>query len=458
MELNDYFSDRNTSGMIKITRRTYIRLISFALAGLAVLVALCIISTSRMQHYKTGLETSYQQSLGELSGCLEAVDTDLTKTMYSNSTKELYALSRDLYAQCQTAKNAVSRLPIEQMKLGSVYKFLSQASDYAQYIAGEVESGKAVSAKQHKTLGTLLQYAEDFSDAANEMVSLSQNGAKITEGDVKSNKVTAKALDTRFAQGAKAFESFPTLLYDGPFSDQVLKKKSKLVNAAEVRTKDECRDIAAQALNVNSKRMIYAGDDGSRLPCYTFRCGRYTVSVTKQGGYIKSILYSGASTGTAITEENAKNLAARFLKEIGFDNMQESYFATQNNICTVNFAYKQGGTVYYSDLIKCGVALDSGKIVSLDAATYLTNHVPRRNIKPQLSAKKAQAKLSPYLVVNSVKKCVIPKENGKEVACWEFACTGKQTGEDALIYLNAKTGAEEDIMLLLYTDGGTLIK
>ena len=441
------------------TRRSYIRIASYLIALFAVVIAFAIINTNSMRSYKTRLEASYQQSLGELSGCLEVVNTDLNKSLYSNSPKELYSLSRDLYAQCQTAKNAVSRLPVSQLELGNVYKFLSQASDYAQYISSEIESGKKITPAQHKTLYTLLGYAEKFSKAADDMVSLSQSGAKITDGAVKrTTDISTSALDVNFSDGAKTFESFPTLLYDGPFSDQVLNKKSELVSHSDVKTKDECRKIVADMLEVRKARVVFASDDKSKLPCYTFRCGRYTVSVTKQGGYIKSILYSGAVTSNAITESNAQNIAKRFLESIGFENMEASYYSVESNVCTVNFAYVHNGMYCYSDLIKCGIALDSGKVVSLDSATYLTNHTQRNNFSSDISAKAAQKNLSPYLTVNSVKKCVIPKENGKEVQCWEFLCTGKDTGEDALIYVNSKSGEEEDIMLLLYTDGGTLVK
>ena len=441
------------------TRRSYIRAVSYLLAIFGIITAFAIINTNEKREYKTKLEASYQQSLGELSGCLDTVNTDLTKTLYSNSSKELYALSRDLFAQCQSAKNAVSRLPVSQMELGNVYKFLSQASDYAQFIGNEISEGKSITPAQHKTLYTLLEYAEEFSNSADEMMKKSQSGALITEGAVKSNtKLNAGALDVDFSNGAKTFESFPTLLYDGPFADQVLNKKPKLLAKAQAKTKDECRSIAAKTLGVSKKRVVFAETDKSLIPCYTFRCGRYTISVTKQGGYVKSILYSGAVTSSAITESNAQNIAQKFLEEIGYSNMSPNYYSVQDNICTVNFVYKQDGMYCYSDLIKCGVALESGKIVSLDSATYLTNHIPRSRFSSKISSRNAQKKLSPYLTVNGVNRCVIPKENGKEVQCYEFNCTSKDTGEDALVYINSKTGAEEDIMLLLYTDGGTLVK
>ena len=52
--------------------------------------------------------------------------------------------------------------------------------------------------------------------------------------------------------------------------------------------------------------------------------------------------------------------------------------------------------------------------------------------------------------MRSTKKCLIPKEDGREVACIEVLTHSADTGEDALVYLNAATGAEEDILLLLY--------
>lgn len=51
-----------------------------------------------------------------------------------------------------------------------------------------------------------------------------------------------------------------------------------------------------------------------------------------------------------------------------------------------------------------------------------------------------------------------PQGGGREVACIEVLTHSADTGEDALVYLNAATGAEEDILLLLYSDHGTLTK
>lgn len=102
--------------------------------------------------------------------------------------------------------------------------------------------------------------------------------------------------------------------------------------------------------------------------------------------------------------------------------------------------------------------MSNGKIASLEAKGYITNHKDRSDFKPAVSEKKAKSLISPYLTVIDTKKCVIPKNNGTEAECIELHCESKDTNEEVLVYLNAKTGVEEDIMMLLYSDGGTLTK
>lgn len=442
-----------------MTKRTYVRIVSYIGFMLALLIATAIIGTSSMKAYKAELEISYQQSLSELNECLNQIDTDITKSLYSNSYGEIYDLSRDLYAVCSTAKNAMSRLPVSQLELNNAYKFLSQCSDYAQYIGKKAEKGDEISDEEHNSLKALLNYAQKFSERTNEMVATVNAGAKITDNQVgKAGEINVSALSNSFSTGAKTFDDFPTLIYDGPFSDQMLGRNSKLVSQSEVYTKEECREIAAKALGANINAVSYETDDKSKIPCFTFKCGRYTVLVTKQGGYIKEIVYSGLINSSNISQENACNLASSALKELGYGDMEVCYYSTQNNICTINCAYEKDGVRYYGDLIKVGISMADGEVINLDAATYLTNHYAREKQEITLGEDEAKSKVSKYLTIESSRICTIPKESGNEVQCYEFTCKSKDTGENALIYINTQTGFEEDIMIMLNSDNGTLVK
>lgn len=443
-----------------MTRRSYVRAISYFIFGITVLVLYCIIATNNANSYKSQLEVSYQQSLAELNECLGSIETNLTKCMYSNSTGEIYDLSRDIYSECATAKNAISRLPISQMQLQGTYKFLSQTGDYAIYIGDKLEDNQTITSTDQDSIYLLLGYAQDFTMATDDMISIIESGGKITENQVISTagSIDVSPLSNSFSDSENAFDNYPTLLYDGPFADQVLNKESEFLKNKEIKTQEECKAVAAQALGVDKSKITSGTDEDSTIICYNFKCGRYVVSVSRNGGYVKSILNSQMIQESVISAQQAIDCAEDYLEKIGYDNMEETYYTINDNVCIINFAYEAGDTLYYTDLIKIGVSMSDGTVVSLDATTYLMNHTNRTDIQPKIDKATAKSAISPYLEIQDVEKCVIPEQNGKQTACWEFTCKSQKTGEDALIYINAETMQEEEILLLLYSDNGILVK
>ena len=51
-------------------------------------------------------------------------------------------------------------------------------------------------------------------------------------------------------------------------------------------------------------------------------------------------------------------------------------------------------------------------------------------------------------------QALIPTKWNTEVYCWEFK--GKVEDNEFLVYINAQTGKEEDILLIVNTPDGTL--
>lgn len=436
-------------------RRNIIRLCSFSVFAVAVLVAFAVIGNVKSNEYQTRLEASYQRNLTQLSECLDTIETNLAKSQYATSREMLGTLSDDLYSECNTAKNAMSALPISQLNLTGAYKFLSQAGDYATYLSTKEE----VTAEEYENLAFLLSYAQEYSEFADEIVSRCNAGGKITENQVKledSNNLKVSSFSVDFDSAEDTFQNYPTLLYDGPFADAVLNKDAQMIKNAEEKSKDECKKIAADALGVDESAMVFKAEEEGKIPAYVFYYKLYTVAVTKQGGYISYIMNDSTASSQSITEENAINVAYDFLNKIGYRNMKESYYSVYNNICIINFAYEEDGIIYYSDLIKVGVSLSSGELLSVEADGYLTNHT-ERNV-PQFSSEQNGITLSPNIEVISTRRCLIPKSNGKEVFCIENHCKNASSGQEVLIYTNSETGLEEDILLLMYSDNGTLTK
>lgn len=440
--------------------RNTIRLFSYAICMVAILAAYAIIGNNQSAAYKTQLEAVYQQSLMELSECLDSIETNLTKSGYAATPTMMATLSEDLYSECSLAKNSLSHLPIEQMNLSGTYKFLSQAADYSEYLSEKTRTGTQISEEEYANMQKLLKYAKSYSKNVKEMVTRCTNGADITGSEVKSKNSDANvaSLSLDFTQAEEAFSDYPTLLYDGPFADAVLNREPAVTKDAPAKTRDECIKTAAKALYVNANKLTYSGDSNGAIPCYNYTMDGYTVAVTKGGGYVSYILGTNKVTSQTITQENAVNIAKAYLRRLGYKDMVQTYYAVENNVCVINFAYSKNNVLYYSDLIKVGISLADGKIYSLEADGFLTNHRTRKDFSMKISEKDLQKKLSTHVEIISSRRCVIPKDNGTEAFCVEYHCRNKATGDEVLIYINTLTGEEENILMLLYSDNGTLTK
>ena len=155
---------------------------------------------------------------------------------------------------------------------------------------------------------------------------------------------------------------------------------------------------------------------------------------------------------------NAYNASFEELKKIGYKNMKATYHSENDGICTINFAFEENGVRCYPDLIKVSVSLSDGKIISVDARNYLLSH-RSRNLKNENFSVFAEAekKVSPLLHVKDSRLAVIPTPSEDEKLCAEFHCSD-DNGQEVLVYINAETLNEEEILLLMYSDNGVLTK
>ncbi len=161
------------------------------------------------------------------------------------------------------------------------------------------------------------------------------------------------------------------------------------------------------------------------------------------------------SVGT--TKLNMKQAVAKaesFLKRNGFINMTTSYYDISGGTATINFAAMENRVILYSDLIKVKVALDNGEILGFESQGYLMSHSERSLAEPALSAEQAAAAVNPHLTVDSVRPALSPLESQREVLTYE--CKGTYKKHHFLIYINAETGEEERIFMLIESESGIL--
>jgi germination protein YpeB len=98
--------------------------------------------------------------------------------------------------------------------------------------------------------------------------------------------------------------------------------------------------------------------------------------------------------------------------------------------------------------------MDTGDIVGFEAQGYHFSHKTRDIPTPKVSQEQAKASLNQNLNIINSGMAIIPTDVKTEVLVYEFK--GQVDGKEFIVYINAETGKEEDILIVLNTPNGML--
>ena len=446
---------------MRLSRRRAVRIISFLSAVVITLGIWAGVSSFNLAVAERELKRSNERALTQLGTYLDDINLNLQKCMYSQSKEMLSDVSSKLWRSSASAKENLSEITDGNTQVSGVYKFLSQVGEYTLSLNEQLASGKQLSKEDSDNLNALLNYSKELSDSVNYLISQEENGLLDFE-EIKStlqNEGGASVyLGDELNDANQSLEDYPTLIYDGPFSDHINNKKSEIIENAEAVSQEKAKEKASAFIGVDKESLQFLSKTENNLSTYTFYNGDYTVSVTQKGGLVCSMLTSMYASEIKLSQKEAVKKATEFLNKKGYTKVKESYYSTTDGICTINFAYYDMGITYYTDLIKVSVALDDGKITAFDATGYIMNHVNRslpNDIKYTIDQGKELLKNDLKLI--SSKKVFIPTEWETEVYAYEYHCKASD-GNEILVYIDPTTGEEAQILILLYTDGGVLTK
>ena len=258
-----------------------------------------------------------------------------------------------------------------------------------------------------------------------------------------------------FQQVEAEFPETPSLIYDGPFSQHLTGKTPKMTAHAAPVEEGQALEYARSATGWGDLELT--GTVEGNLPCFTCTSpdGLRTAQITRQGGFLATAVDRTAPGEAALTEREGVQAARRVLEGLGYADMAESYWQRYDNTLTVNFCYAPEGVRMYPDLVKVSVSLSDGSLTGFEAQGYLTNHCERDLSAPAVDRETARQRVSPLLTVIGTHLAVIPSRGEHEVLCWEFLCENGD-GEHVITCINAATGAEEKLLLLIEDENGTL--
>jgi germination protein YpeB len=352
-------------------------------------------------------------------------------------------------------------LPTGEKTVANTYKFLSQVGEFVMALERKSASGQSLTDKEREQLLSLYNLCNSLSEDINRISHEIQNGTYSFE-EIKSTLSKSKNSDVKsFVENIddteQALTDIPTLIYEGPFSEHLSQSEPKLLSGLGNVSQEEALETAKKICHKEKDVLRFSHNEDGDLPCYVFQCDNSTIAVTKQSGKPCYMISSQFVGEIQLKYDDVVNKTTEYLDSLGYSDMKASYYFIEDGICTINFAAVQNDIVMYPDLIKVGISLENGEILSFDATGYISNHTRRNNVTAKISMEEAEKVVNNQLEIIDSQICVIPTEWKTEQLCYEIHCKDKDNRE-FLIYIDCETGMEDNILILLYSDGGILTK
>lgn len=424
------------------------------------------------QRVETALANNYNRAFYNTVDHVQKLEVLLAKSLVAADREQSDKIFNEIWQQATAALDNITQLPVSDVVIGRTVKFLTQLGDFSKGLSENAVEGKTLTGEQYAKLQKLYRQAGDLNGE------LLKVASKITDGKINFREMAGRTRTQLGREGMhlaganfqtidEKMQNYPTLIYDGPFSDHLERRKPKAIGGKKI---DEAaaKATALKFIDGKEERNYVAQVTGrveGNIPAYRVELtprknGKVTgrpavMDISRQGG---KVIWS--ITPREIGEANwsvdrARQKAKRFLEERGYKNMVASYYQKHDNVVTYNFVAREGNVIVYPDMIKVTVALDNGEVVGTDFRGYLMSRHKRNLPGPKLSEQEARALLSQELKVNKKGRlAVIPTETYDEKLTWEFQ--GTMQGNTFLVYINALTGEEERILQMFQNDSGTL--
>lgn len=415
------------------------------------------------EKYNNEKDNVYTDAFISLVNCVNSVENYLSKAMISESAAHAAETLTKVWNDSNLAMVYLSRLPLSSENVANVSKYLNQVCDYSYSLSRKNINGENLKEEDFKNIENLYNHSIGLENTLNMLSDELYNGDIDWVEASSKEKVLAQAVDNVnvFSSIDENLNNYEGLIYDGAYSDHINKiNKTGLTGedvsdkTAETKVKEFFSDDDVKSVKLNAYL------ENADIPGYDFIVefknseDKANIFISKKGGHVVLISKDREVTEEKISETEACEIGKRFLESKGFLSMKETYFIKEGNTIIINYAYNDNGITVYPDLIKVKLALDNGEILGLESSGYLNSHKIRTHFEPQITLEKAKENINKNLNILSESMAIIPTEWKTEIFCYEFK--GKVNDKEFLVYINADTGKEEDILVILDTPNGNL--
>lgn len=436
-----------------------------ALIAIIILAGLAIYLQIQNKQTQLVLNSTYDKSFYELVEYVNNMETLLAKAQISNTPEYSAKTLTEIWREANLAESSLGQIPITHMTLTNTLKFINQVGDYSYALSRKTIENSSLEEEDFKNLEMLYTRCNELNvvlgQLANDLASKSLSWKELTKeaNHAAFAQEVANLSQESFGNIEKGLQDYEGLIYDGPFSEHMTSPEPKGLGS-EVYTEEQAKEKIFQYIDRNAVDHVdYEGKVEGTIVTHRFTVhlkdkDTLTIDLTEKGGQILWMNYNRNIGETKLNVETAKQKALAFLTGHGYANMKESYYTVEDGIVTINFAYTQNGVICYTDLIKVKVALDNGDVLGLESKGYLNSHHEREIEEPKVSMEQARAVINPRMEILSEGLAIVPTDWSTEVLTYEFK--GRVEDNNFIVYVNAQTGKEQEVFIIIDTPNGSL--
>ena len=424
--------------------------ISLLLIAAVVAFAVLFNPTSPTVEAQNMLEGTYQRAYYNLVAEVNEMSVDLKKIDAATSGKTEQEYLYEVWNAGQGAAANLSSFDTSGEGGEKLKKFINQVQDYAYYLAKKTTADNPLSENEKQNLFQIGQMLEVVSDNLSGI----QDDLKSGKSFLGSDGVL-KSMPDVFENFVEPDVDYPTLIYDGPFSDGDEKSVSDKTEAVSVsKAQERIRNIFS--LNDNTSIELVADTD--EMYCFKTEIdGEETyVNVTKSDAELLGFTVTKrVDEPKDYSNDEIISATLKYGKSLGFENLIAVWVEKTDGYAYVNTAVKENGVVIYPDIVKFKVALDDLKVLGVEASHYAKNHKERQFGQINITEADAVAKADPRMQIKNVRLAIIPYGEKSEKLCYEL--NGEINGGEYFVYIDCATGEEVNILYVVNSDAGQLV-
>lgn len=421
---------------------------------------------SARRQAETMLVNRYQQRFFDALGHVENVEVLLSKALVSSSPRESIRYLSELWQQAFSAQANLNALPLEQGTLMRTSRFLTQAGDFGFMLTQRLADHEPISGHDYATLQRLHSEVTTLGEELQRVVQQAAGGqmpwSELQRGTAARLNPFARRVSSNdeFVRIDRQLQEFPTLVYDGPFSDHIDERMPRGLGSERVDAA-AAREIARQFVPLSAAEretffteQVSATDEGAPLSTWGVavrQTGRtapdFLLDVTQQGGHVVWMINPRPVGDRTLALDEAVEIAHAFLAERDFTSFELTYPVVEESRAIIPFAAADGDILLYPDQVKVTVALDNGDVVGFEALQFLMSHHERQLPEPAISADDAAGRLNGDLEVIDTRLAVIPRPDLSELLTWEVRA--RQGDNLYHVYFDAATGDEAQVLRII---------